>query len=464
MGLKSASVVVITTTDLTGKGVLDLTGRAENITFTAADDKLLAGWGPQDPTAHTFMNGPNAVVNDYAHMIEVLHLGAIGTVLGGSGADTYNIYQTGTGFTTVLDGQGGRDTYDFHNFGHGSSIAAKVIDTGKKWDTGNKIVVDGSPLDDTIVANTLPCGSTCIPVNGTATAADLTTLTDSSQSWTSGQWVGRVVSSVNIYGAFTSLTITANTGTVLTGSGGWSNGTPPGTSAYQIEGEKGQVCSPDCSAPQQIVTYVTPAPDDNAVQLQINGNAGNDAITVAGTIPAVPVQIDGGAGNDVINVGGGQLSGIEGISQPGLNAPLGVGPVVVAGGSGINTLIVDDSSDTVARTGFLTAFLETRTTAPKGVEVGVVSGLGSQLYPDAATFAASGAAGDDRIEFEAIQAVNVKLGQGGNLADESSRSEATVSSGLARASCRPSARSMFCASSTPRRRWSRFPAATEATR
>ncbi len=328
VGQHSASVVVINNPDNHGHGILDLSGRTENITFVAADNKLIAGWGAPDPSSTPFLNGPTVTVTNFAHMIEVTNLSSIGTIRGGSGADTFRIYQTGGTFTTQLDGQGGNDTYDFLNVGHGSSIKAEVNDTGHPWDSGNQIVIDGSSMADNIA----------------------------------------VTSS--------------------------------------------QVCAPDCGSPTQLVTYDAPAADATVISLQVNGNGGNDTIKVLSTSPTVPVRVDGGGGSDVITVGGGTLQGIAGISRPGLDTPLGVGPLVVVGGGGINTLIVDDTADTVARNGFLTAFLESRTVAPRGVEVGVISGLGMQLYADGATFLGAGAAGDGRIEFEGIEAVSVKLGKG----------------------------------------------------
>src|SRR5262249_4833280 len=61
-----------------------------------------------------------------------------------------------------------------------------------------------------------------------------------------------------------------------------------------------------------------------------------------------------------------------------------------------------------SRSGSLTAFLESRTGFNTPVEVGVVSGLGMKLIaPDASS-------GTGRAEFEGFEAVNVKLGTGGN--------------------------------------------------
>ena len=94
-------------------------------------------------------------VFDYAHMIVVDNIDSVGTILGGNGADTFFISQTrnaGT-FTTLLNGQGGNDTYDFLHFGSGSKTFTPTCnDTGNPWDSGDQIVVDGSSGADSITS------------------------------------------------------------------------------------------------------------------------------------------------------------------------------------------------------------------------------------------------------------------------------------------------------------------------
>lgn len=70
---------------------------------------------------------------------------------------------------------------------------------------------------------------------GTASATAATTLTDGAKSpvWTTNMWVGKTVFAVGTGGALSKLVVTSNSGTVLTGSGGWSNGTP-GNVAYIV--------------------------------------------------------------------------------------------------------------------------------------------------------------------------------------------------------------------------------------
>src|SRR5438309_10796051 len=104
-------------------------------------------------------------------MIVVDHIRSTGTILGGKGpgADSFDVQQTGAGFRTTLDGQGGNDTYDFQNVGSGGgSIDALVDDTGNGWDSGDQIIVDGTNNADTIVVT----GSTEAPQSLAATASD----------------------------------------------------------------------------------------------------------------------------------------------------------------------------------------------------------------------------------------------------------------------------------------------------
>src|SRR5262249_15347024 len=155
--------------------------------------------------------------------------------------------------------------------------------------------------------------------------------------------------------------------------------------------------------PQEIVTYTSPPSDENVLQIKVNGNGGDDHITVASTSQTVPVRVDAGDGNDVVTVGEGTVSNIQGWDRPGLNAPTGLGPLVLVGGAGHAVVVIDDSTDGTARNGNLTAFLEKRNGVTNPVEVGVVSGLGM-------TLSNSGGSVDGRVEFEGFESVDVKLG------------------------------------------------------
>ena len=71
--------------------------------------------------------------------------------------------------------------------------------------------------------------------SGTATASSSTSLTDGAAPFPgSSGLVGALVVAFVSSGATTVLTITSDTTSVLTGTGGWSNGTPSSTSAYIV--------------------------------------------------------------------------------------------------------------------------------------------------------------------------------------------------------------------------------------
>ena len=200
----------------------------------------------------------------------------------------------------------------------------------------------------------------------------------------------------------------------------------------------GEVCkstSSTCTASTQHVVYDAPfnptstaTADVNVISLLVNGNNGADHIKVASTNGDSPVKVDGGAGDDIITVGDGSLSGIVGISRPGLNNPYGVGPLAIVGGGGIDTLVLDGSTDPTVynstdptqgpthAAGTLNAWTEARQTAPapNGAQVGAVGGLGTVLYPSALDFKGSTNADPGRIEFDGVEALTVKLGSGGD--------------------------------------------------
>jgi hypothetical protein len=130
----------------------------------------------------------------------------------------------------------------------------------------------------------------------------------------------------------------------------------------------------------QSVDYVPPAADANVLQIKLFGKAGNDTLNVDSTALTVPVRIDGGTGHDLFTVGKNTLDNILGLARTGLNSPFGLGPVVLVGGAGQDSVVVTDEADTGANTGNLTVFTETRLGVINPVEVGIVSGLGMTLH------------------------------------------------------------------------------------
>ena len=126
--------------------------------------------------------------------------------------------------------------------------------------------------------------------------------------------------------------------------------------------------------------YVAPAADANVLQIKVFGKGGNDTLNVDSTALTVPVRIDGGTGHDLFTVGKNTLDNILGLARTGLNSPFGLGPVVLVGGAGQDSVVVTDEADTGTNTGNLTVFRETRLGVVGTVEVGIVSGLGMTLH------------------------------------------------------------------------------------
>ena len=81
--------------------------------------------------------------------------------------------------------------------------------------------------------------------------------------------------------------------------------------------------------------------------------------------------------------------------------------------TGIDTIVVNDSSDTTVGEGRLTAFVEKRLTAANPVEVGIVSGLGMTLV-DRDNLGVL-VPGPGRVEFEGFETIDVLLGTGNDL-------------------------------------------------
>ena len=92
---KRASKLRISSSNTDGSGILDLGGKSGELTFyLEARNAILVGWGKQSDgrVRHRHFSD----VNDYAHMIVVDNIDSIGTILGGNGADTFNISRRAT--------------------------------------------------------------------------------------------------------------------------------------------------------------------------------------------------------------------------------------------------------------------------------------------------------------------------------------------------------------------------------
>lgn len=95
-----------------------------------------------------------------------------------------------------------------------------------------------------------------VAASGTATGSGATSLTDSTAPFVASGLIGAVAQAATSLGVLTYMVITSNTTSVLTGSGGWNNGTPSTTSAYVVSfGYAGKLLRID---PQQGYLYVSP--------------------------------------------------------------------------------------------------------------------------------------------------------------------------------------------------------------
>ncbi|MHC1764378.1 MAG: hypothetical protein AB9869_08735 [Verrucomicrobiia bacterium] len=173
----------------------------------------------------------------------------------------------------------------------------------------------------------------------------------------------------------------------------------------------------DDGTPAQRVAYVPPSPNPSVYTdqliIKVFGNGGGDWISVASTFVTVPVRVEGGAGDDTITVGDGTVNELKSFLNANANSGFGFGPLVLVGGTGHDTVIVDDSDDTGDNTGSSTAFREKREGVTGLMEVGVITGLGMRMT---VPLEAGGVQEiDGHIEFEGCEVVDVQLGSGDDI-------------------------------------------------
>jgi len=170
----------------------------------------------------------------------------------------------------------------------------------------------------------------------------------------------------------------------------------------------------------QMIQYV--APSDNPASftdqmiIKIFGNAGKDTINIESTFITVPVRVDAGDDDDIMRVGNSVdgLNSLDSFLNANANGGFGFGPLVLVGGEGHDTVIIDDSADNglnADRDGNINAFLEKREGVSDIVEIGIVSGLGMKMtIPDGGTTIEV----DGHVEYEQVEVIDVRLGTGGD--------------------------------------------------
>ncbi|MEP7335491.1 MAG: calcium-binding protein, partial [Actinomycetota bacterium] len=295
------------------------------LTVWAKDGKLLIGWGSQLGTSSLI-----AGVNDYEHMVYAANIGDVAKVIGGKGADVFNIFQTSSSLLT-LDGSKGNDVFNFLNFGNGSQINAKVAEGGDPWNLDNQIVLEGTNGPDSIW------------VTGDGSAYRLCS--------TSGCSLGSPNQVVE-YVPPAALDAPALR-VVVHGNGGNDSITVDHTAA--------------------------------TVPVRVEGGTGSDIVTIGGTGSAGLTDI-----KELSRPGLAPPTGLGPIVVVG--SPRDGGGNFVDPGS-FDTLVVNASGDTTGRSGFVTAFLEDRAGSSSPVEVGVVGGFGMTMFKDALSMPSSGGAG-----------------------------------------------------------------------
>ena len=147
-------------------------------------------------------------------------------------------------------------------------------------------------------------------------------------------------------------------------------------------------------------------------QLTLNGDGGNDTISVLKTFG--PTAANGGAGDDTINVGGGDPRSLNSI----------LAGVSVDGGQGFDTFTADDSGDTSANTGQLSATTLTGLGMSAGITysaleaINVALGSGSDIFTIASTIAGTttvtAGSGNDQVTVQSASGAVVVRGGEGN--------------------------------------------------
>jgi RTX calcium-binding nonapeptide repeat (4 copies) len=328
-----------------GKFILDFTGfDTDSVTFWLKDGKLLAGWGGTNGGSGggigiTNDSARGIQIPDYDHKFTSSDITAFTKILGGNGADIFNVWQAGqdTTHALILDGGKGSDTYNIYGgdpTGTGPLLNVNIDDIdgegtianplGNAWDD-DRIVIDGTSGRDSIEA----------------TSSDV---------------------------------------------------------KFHLSGGN-----------DQKVAFHAPVYGLSILRLIVFGELGDDLIRIDSTAQTVPVKVfgDGGTpsgsdGGDTIIIGN-QLSNILEHSLP--DPSINLGPLVLVGGGGYDTVVLDDTGDSTGRTGTMDSFMDPR---PGGaVEVGKISDLGMAMAVDPPNTPDVGS-----VRFEGFESVQLKLGSG----------------------------------------------------
>jgi Ca2+-binding RTX toxin-like protein len=331
-----------------GTPTLDLSDKTVPVTVFVKDDRILVGFGKQSTSTATILTTPFAFTNlatldaafgaAFEHVIGVTDASDVSKIIGTSEADIFHVQKTTSAL--ILDGGTEADIYNFYADPSGAKpITVTVNDVGENLKDENVIQVIGSSGVDEIV------------VTGKAVDGG---------------------------------TITLDTGAT------------------------------------QVITYKAPSSDPadftDQLIIKVFGNGDADLINIESTFVTVPVRVEGNAGNDVITVGGNTtLNDLKSFLNANANDGFGFGPLVIVGGAGHDTVIVDDSGDVTnaENEGSITAFREKREGISGLVEVGVVSGLGMKMTVPLELGGVKVI--DGHVELEEVEVVDVRMGTGDDV-------------------------------------------------
>jgi Ca2+-binding RTX toxin-like protein len=130
-----------------GTGIVDFTGVDSNVAFFFKNGKFLAGFGER---LGRDLNGDG--IEDFAHEVRADDPESVNEAIGGSGADTFEVYETASD-GVILDGGPGSDTFVVYGADPGDYTVMDVTmrDTGNSWDEDAAFVFGTEAGDDLTV-------------------------------------------------------------------------------------------------------------------------------------------------------------------------------------------------------------------------------------------------------------------------------------------------------------------------
>jgi hypothetical protein len=388
-------------------GPLTVSGDAGDDTFVVNGNSAnLTLSGGDDNDSFTINGASSGILNvsgnDGNDTFVVNALSAPGALDGGAGDDSFTVNAPLAAALTISGGTGSADSLTVNgtsgnDFWVITSSTVGGVGTTLGYSNIDNLTVDGLNGNDTF--NVLSTGNATTLITG----AGLNTVNIGSlaPTMTNGTIAG-IQGALTVIGNGNDVLNVDNTGSVtdqaatltdssLTGLG-MAGITYNGIKTFNIAlGQGGDA----------LLVLNTAA----STTTNVAGNGGDDVFNVQST--SGPLNLDGGTGNDTFN-----FSSIAPI--PGGNVNAIAGQVNVVGGGGSDTVNVDDSSDTLANTGTLTA--------SSLVGLGLGSGIG---YSGITTLNIHIGSGDDTFNIQGTSAITtLNTGGGTNTINVGSKAPA----------------------------------------